>query len=158
MKIACLFGHRWDGCQCLRCKKGRDTGHSWEGCKCTACGAQRDESHNWNACSCRRCYARRPLGDASHKWAYGVCDTCGLACPPASIQKEWQFAGEISQPGYGYLEIVGTCIDLVSDQEIIARVYSEATDGEKGPLLIKNIWRIIPAKEFTAKRHSLRRR
>ena len=38
--MACLFGHKWDGCKCEKCGKVRDVGHSWNGCVCEACGKQ----------------------------------------------------------------------------------------------------------------------
>ena len=38
--MACLFGHKWDGCRCTKCGKTRDEGHAWDGCVCTACGKE----------------------------------------------------------------------------------------------------------------------
>lgn len=38
--MACLLGHKWNGCKCERCGKVRDSCHSWEGCVCGACGKQ----------------------------------------------------------------------------------------------------------------------
>lgn len=55
MNIACLFGHKWDGCKCLRCGKKRDEQHDWNGCKCRRCEKGRDEQHDWDGCECRRC-------------------------------------------------------------------------------------------------------
>ncbi len=43
--MACLFGHKWSGCKCMRCGRINDTGHHWNGCKCTACGKLRNEEH-----------------------------------------------------------------------------------------------------------------
>lgn len=37
--MACLFGHKWDGCTCTKCGKTRDEGHKWEGARCARCGA-----------------------------------------------------------------------------------------------------------------------
>lgn len=38
--MACLFGHKWNGCKCEKCGKVRDIGHSWNGCVCKTCGKQ----------------------------------------------------------------------------------------------------------------------
>lgn len=38
--MACLFGHEWNGCKCMKCGKVRDAGHSWNGCICKTCGKQ----------------------------------------------------------------------------------------------------------------------
>ena len=38
--MACVFGHKWNGCKCEKCGKVRDTGHSWDGCVCKTCGKQ----------------------------------------------------------------------------------------------------------------------
>ena len=37
--MACLFGHKWNGCKCQRCGKTRDEGHRWEGGACLNCPA-----------------------------------------------------------------------------------------------------------------------
>ena len=36
--MACLFGHKWNGCKCDKCGKQRDESHKWNGCKCSICG------------------------------------------------------------------------------------------------------------------------
>ena len=36
--MACLFGHKWNGCKCSKCGKIRDKGHNWNNCKCETCG------------------------------------------------------------------------------------------------------------------------
>ena len=38
--MACLFGHKWNGCKCEVCGKVRDAAHSWDGCVCKTCGKQ----------------------------------------------------------------------------------------------------------------------
>ncbi len=38
--MACLLGHKWNGCKCETCGKVRDTGHSWDGRVCRTCGKQ----------------------------------------------------------------------------------------------------------------------
>ena len=39
--IACLFGHKWNGCTCARCGKIQDKGHTWKAYTCTVCGQTR---------------------------------------------------------------------------------------------------------------------
>ena len=38
--MACLFGHKWDGCKCSKCGKTRNEGHVWNDCICKKCGKQ----------------------------------------------------------------------------------------------------------------------
>ena len=53
--MACLFGHKWNGCKCEKCGKIRDTDHQWDGCKCLNCGKTRDEGHDWKDGKCTKC-------------------------------------------------------------------------------------------------------
>ena len=47
MGIACLFGHKWNGCTCSRCGTHRDSNHDYQPLsgrceeKCTICGKTR---------------------------------------------------------------------------------------------------------------------
>jgi len=36
--MACIFGHKWDGCKCTKCGKTRNTQHKIGDGKCTKCG------------------------------------------------------------------------------------------------------------------------
>ena len=40
MGIACLFGHKWQGCKCEKCGATRDKGHDWDFYKCKKCGKE----------------------------------------------------------------------------------------------------------------------
>ena len=40
--MACLFGHKWDGCKCEICGKIRDEKHSWRNGICDICGDRQD--------------------------------------------------------------------------------------------------------------------
>jgi hypothetical protein len=53
--MACLFGHKWNGCKCEKCEKTRDEQHDWDGCKCKRCGKTRDESHKQKNGICSVC-------------------------------------------------------------------------------------------------------
>mgnify|MGYP001043619964 CR=1 FL=1 len=102
--MACIFGHKWDGCKCSRCGKTRDKGHDfqlekgkcsercsicgkthvlehqWNGCKCVRCGTTRDEGHDFQPiegkCSerCSICGKTHPL---EHQWVGCKCVRCG---------------------------------------------------------------------------------
>lgn len=93
--MACLFGHKWNGCKCEKCGKTRDEQHDWDlckgnckicgkpcdiehkwnGCKCSNCGKTRDEHHNWYGCKCTGCGKIR---DEQHYWLGGCkCSGCG---------------------------------------------------------------------------------
>ena len=41
--MACLFGHKWNGC------------------KCDKCGKTRDEQHDWKKDTCKKCEKKRPI-------------------------------------------------------------------------------------------------
>ncbi|MCL2049393.1 MAG: hypothetical protein FWG87_11785 [Defluviitaleaceae bacterium] len=77
--MACLFGHKWDGCKCSKCGKVRDEGHNWNGCKCNSCGQTRNEQHNFsktpNKCekTCSICNEIRE----SHDLDGSKCISCG---------------------------------------------------------------------------------
>jgi len=64
--MACLFGHKWDGCKCTKCGKYRDEQHQWVGCKCKICGKTEISRHS---------YVIRPNGDGI------VCESCGHTEP-----------------------------------------------------------------------------
>jgi len=92
--MACLFGHKWNGCKCEKC--GKERPHEWRGrCKCSICGAVRDEGHDyreylgykciscgkecqheWENCKCKICGKRRPLQDEGHNWNGCKCKYC----------------------------------------------------------------------------------
>ena len=72
--MACIFGHKWNGCKCSKCGKVRDMQHNWTGCKCLKCGKTRDEQHEWNGCKCSKCYKTR---DEQHSWNGCKCLKCG---------------------------------------------------------------------------------
>ena len=74
--MACLFGHKWDGCKCSKCGKTRDEQHDWDLCKgkCKRCEKTQAEQHDWNGCKCSRCGKTR---DEQHDWNENECTRCG---------------------------------------------------------------------------------
>jgi len=36
--MACLLGHKWNGCKCEKCGKQRNENHLWQSGKCSICG------------------------------------------------------------------------------------------------------------------------
>jgi len=42
--MACLLGHKWNGCKCEKCGKVRNERHHWENGKCTVCGAVQEST------------------------------------------------------------------------------------------------------------------
>jgi hypothetical protein len=76
VKMACLFGHKWDGCKCDKCGKTRDEQHDWDLCKgkCKRCGKPCKEQHEWSGCKCTRCGKVR---DEQHDWIGCKCEKCG---------------------------------------------------------------------------------
>lgn len=63
--MACLFGHKWNGCKCAKCGHTRDEGHDWDLCKgvCRKCGAAHPVQHDWDGSKCRRCGKMRSTQD-----------------------------------------------------------------------------------------------
>ena len=45
--MACLFGHRWNGCKCNICGEKRDEGHDWQYGECRRCGMRQEDSNNY---------------------------------------------------------------------------------------------------------------
>lgn len=76
--MACLFGHKWDGCKCAKCGKTRNEGHDWDLCKglCKRCGATQSKQHDWDLCKglCKRCGATQ---FEQHDWDGCKCTRCG---------------------------------------------------------------------------------
>lgn len=74
--MACLFGHKWNGCTCKKCGVTR---HQWEeknACikECKLCGEQIAE-HKFEHCKCAKC---GEILDRYHKYdKNGVCSVCG---------------------------------------------------------------------------------
>ncbi len=68
MGIACLFGHKWNGCKCERCGETRDEQHDWGGCRCIKCGKNRDEQHNWDGLNCSVCHKSRSVKEISDQF------------------------------------------------------------------------------------------
>lgn len=61
--MACLLGHKWNGCKCEKCGKTRDINHSWKeagNCYkiCTIC-KESQKSHKWaqkgRSLKCEKC-------------------------------------------------------------------------------------------------------
>ena len=44
--MACIFGHKWNGCKCNKCGKTRDEQHLWHNGKCTVCSAVQKDIEN----------------------------------------------------------------------------------------------------------------
>lgn len=86
MNIACLFGHKWDGCKCTRCGIIREGYHDWDRCHgvCRKCGAKCPEQHMWNGCTCTHCGKTR---DYDHDWKDGICTRCGAKLKTAPKAK-----------------------------------------------------------------------
>jgi len=63
--MACLFGHKWEGCKCSKCGKLRDEQHSWQekgGCYKICNGCKTTEvNHKW-------------IKKDGHK----ICEKCGI--------------------------------------------------------------------------------
>ena len=130
MGLACLFGHKWNGCKCERCGEIRDEGHDWDlckgkcricgkecpvehdwdGCKCKRCGAWRDEAHLWNGCQCTRCGMKR---DEGHDWdlCKGKCRICGKVRP---AEHDWDGCKckRCGAEKHNFISIPGRCAEL----------------------------------------------
>ena len=102
--MACLFGHKWKGCKCVRCGKVRDTGHEWNGCTCQYCGLKRDQGHDYQ-------YKFKAKG------CLGTCKICKktIELPhdfqpvPGKCYKECTRCKGLSQPNHKYVAEPGTC-------------------------------------------------
>ena len=134
MSLACsLFGHRWNGCTCERCKAHRvseQNDHDYRqkdgGCVfvCAKCGAEMVR-HVWNGprgCTCTRCGETRDGVGINHDWDACKCRMCGKK----RSNHDW----------------VG-CRCRVCGQS-------------RGPLEAGHRWVYEPDREITAKEHMVR--
>ena len=105
--MACLFGHKWNGCKCTKCGKMRNENHNWSGCKCTICGKTRDEQHifmykDW----CGKCE--------------GTCTICGkevmtthdYKSVPNQCYQVCSRCGEKTRPKHDFKEVPGKCMNV----------------------------------------------
>ena len=112
--MACLFGHKWNGCKCVRCGAVRDEQHDWDLCKgkCKRCGKTQAERHDWNGCKCESCGAVR---DEQHKWNSCKCESCGKVRDEQHVWNIYECSVCGKKSG----------IDQITDQSAIARVIAE---------------------------------
>ncbi len=133
MNLICkLFGHKWSGCTCTRCKSTRDLyhrwfygnlacslcgkihEHNWDGCVCKICGAKRDEGHDWDGCRCKKCHVQR---DEGHDWNGCRCKKCyKMLEKPQHSWKQYNFHDTITVYGKQTVECknCGTSVDFDS--------------------------------------------
>ena len=76
--MACLFGHKWDGCKCSKCGYVRNENHKWNGCICSNCRITRDEKHDWNGCKCSLCNEIRNTGHKYEKVEHKCIERCTI--------------------------------------------------------------------------------
>lgn len=86
--MPCIFGHKWDGCKCVRCGKIRDEAHAWESIagkcekKCATCGKTKTIEHKYERLRgqclerCAVCGLERRI---LHEFEQGVCKNCGVS-------------------------------------------------------------------------------
>jgi hypothetical protein len=85
--LLCLFSHKWEGCECVRCGKVRDNNHEWAGCKCKISGTTKnikDDYYEWEGCKCNKCGAVR---DTYHRLEGCKCKKCGREYHIGNIYK-----------------------------------------------------------------------
>ena len=83
--MACLFGHKWEGCTCRKCGKTRDMQHDFQPVpdkcqeRCSRCGKTRPRDHKFSLMKdkrfeqCERCGEFRE----KHEYKNGFCVRCG---------------------------------------------------------------------------------
>ena len=119
--ICKIFGHKWNGCKCVKCGTTRDDGHNWlivKGkCieKCSICGKERSVEHKWNGCRCERCGTIR---DEQHDWdlCKGKCKRCSKTQPEQHIWDGCKCSrcGKVRDEGHKYLPTKSKCIEECS--------------------------------------------
>ena len=110
--MACLFGHKWNGCKCEHCGKTRDEQHDWDLCKgvCKRCGKTQPEDHDWwGVCKCNRCGKTRDVPEKAtqfhdeqqHGLSYSrvpyTCEYCGKINYRGKQQYEEEQKKQIAQ-------------------------------------------------------------
>lgn len=96
--MACLFGHKWDGCKCIKCGKLRNENHDWNLCagKCKKCGRSCNVEHDWEGCKCKNCGEKDTSFKAQHNFlsisgkCVNVCSVCGKEDASYNAQHTYQ--------------------------------------------------------------------
>lgn len=114
MKLSCLFGHQWNGCQCERCGKVRDEGHEFGNFKYTVggcvgtckCGKTQTFQHDWQLdercqSKCTRCGHVRAV---DHDWK-PVEGKCQMKCARC---------GRVQGGQHNYVPVPGKCESVCS--------------------------------------------
>jgi len=130
VKIACVLGHKWNGCTCARCGAVRNAGHSFApvpgSCtmKCARCGAEGPAQHRWSkngrGCKCTVCGATRAIDDLNaHDFPYvfdpndpGGTKVQGCKCQVCGYVKKSEFGGHVYKYSYerGSSRHKGVCV------------------------------------------------
>ena len=98
MKLACLFGHKWNGCTCENCGKVRNEEHLYANFKakdgkCVGrckCGNTQTMEHDWQPIpgkcykACSRCGTEREI---EHTWAIAE-GSCKEKCTVCGAERE----------------------------------------------------------------------
>lgn len=104
--MACLFGHKWNGCKCAKCGKVRDSGHQYRyssnGSKCRGickqCGKMTDLEHDYqltdHPCKekCSRCGRILVMHDFQERFGkcVRVCIRCGEDDTSRPADHKWK--------------------------------------------------------------------
>lgn len=114
--MACLFGHKWEGCKCTKCGKMRDEQHDWNGCRCRKCGRTRSEGHDY----IYRQRRKNVLGQQK-LWCEGECRLCGNTI---DIEHDYQPTGKKcvlkctrcghTTEAHHFQPVPGRCADICS--------------------------------------------
>jgi len=156
--MACLFGHKWNGCKCEKCGKTRDDGHSFlqaeEKCVeiCSICGAEREGTHKYALVQgkdeecCSVCGITHML---PHRISGGACELCGKGDDELSEC----LIGEIN-------ELLSSKQDLVTGIQDLAHKYKGLKNlkdlltpackvyGESFAVLLDATKNVIPAENI----------
>ena len=105
--MACLFGHKWDGCICIKCGKTRYEGHLFENVpgkcqnKCVKCGSEIQLNHHWDGCICSICGER-----TSYVVFDSLCEKeiTVFTCVVINTVKKWILATNVLEARKGKLK------------------------------------------------------
>lgn len=120
--MACLFGHKWNGCKCTKCGATRDEEHKWDGCACRVCGKIEISRHKFihvNGKDEEQCTVCGEKREMPHNINNGTC----LLCGKSETELSEQLTNEVKN-------LAGNK-EFVSSIKMLSRKYCGIKDIEK---------------------------
>jgi len=123
--MACLFGHKWNGCKCTKCSATRNEQHAWNGRVCSVCGAERDANHQGITIEeIQKLTDQSFLTElAKSKENYGIAQAAFTKLTDASV-----FA-DVAKNGF-FTDVCKAALNKLTDQSVFAEIVRTGNNEE----------------------------